>query len=86
MTRRCKDLKHMIFTKDKLLNVCQPRNVKWEKFIKNYKKAVNTLELQLDEWSTDDKDLVNEERSEKIRSERLATTNSVIKFTIRNEG
>jgi hypothetical protein len=52
--------------------------VEWKEFIKDCKKAVNTLELQSDEWSMDDENLVNEEHSKKIKSERLATTNFVI--------
>jgi hypothetical protein len=49
MTRRHKDLKHIISTKDKFLNVCQLQNVEWKEFIKNCEKAVNTSELQSDE-------------------------------------
>ena len=70
----------MIFTKDKLLVDCYPSdNVTWEEFMRDCEKAVNTPELHLDECSSDDEDLAQEERNNNKRGERVSKTNSVVK-------
>ncbi|CAB5197438.1 unnamed protein product [Rhizophagus irregularis] len=61
-------LQHMISTRDKLLTECQPRNLKWEEFIKDCIKATNTSDIHSDEWSTEDEELANKERSKNTRS------------------
>jgi hypothetical protein len=43
------------------------------------KKTVNIPELHSDEFSTDDKDLVNKEQKKNQRPEWIASTNLVIK-------
>ncbi|UZN99504.1 uncharacterized protein OCT59_000773 [Rhizophagus irregularis] len=49
MSRRRRGLQHMISTRDKLLTECQPRNLKWEEFIKDCIKATNTSDIHSDE-------------------------------------
>ncbi|GBC04949.1 hypothetical protein RclHR1_05970006 [Rhizophagus clarus] len=80
MTRRRKGLQYMIFTQDSILDDCHLENMTREVFIKDCEKAVNTAEVHSDEWSTEDKVLVNEERNDNIRSGKLISTNSVIKI------
>ncbi|PKY35545.1 hypothetical protein RhiirB3_456929, partial [Rhizophagus irregularis] len=80
MSRRRRGLQHMISTRDKLLTECQPRNLKWEEFIKDCIKATNTSDIHSDEWSTEDEELANKERSKNTRSGRLINNNSVIKI------
>lgn len=80
MGRRRRGLQHMISTKDNLLTECHPSNITWNEYMKDCEKAVNTSDLHSDEWSSDDEDLANEERSRKKRPERIIGTNSVIKI------
>ncbi|GET52377.1 hypothetical protein GLOIN_2v1772065 [Rhizophagus irregularis DAOM 181602=DAOM 197198] len=68
MFQRKRGLQHMISTRDKLLTECQPRNLKWEEFIKDCIKATNTSDIHSDEWSTEDEELANKERSKNTRS------------------
>ncbi|GET52349.1 hypothetical protein GLOIN_2v1772065 [Rhizophagus irregularis DAOM 181602=DAOM 197198] len=53
MSRRRRGLQHMISTRDKLLTECQPRNLKWEEFIKDCIKATNTSDIHSDEYNKD---------------------------------
>ena len=70
----------MISTKDKLLADCHPlSNISWEEFMKDCEEAVNTSEIHLDEWSSDDEALAQDERNNKKRAERVLNTNSIIK-------
>lgn len=80
MSQRRRGLQHMISTRDKLLTECQPRDLKWEEFIKDCIKATNTSDIHSDEWSTEDEELANKERSKNTRSGRLINNNSVIKI------
>ena len=69
----------MISIRDNLLYECHPENLTWESYMKDCEKALNTSDLHSDEWSSDDEELAKEERDKKIRSKRLASTNSIIK-------
>ncbi|GBB91280.1 hypothetical protein RclHR1_18470003 [Rhizophagus clarus] len=79
MSRRRRGLQHMISIRDNLLYECHPENLTWESYMKDCEKALNTSDLHSDEWSSDDEELAKEERDKKIRSKRLASTNSIIK-------
>lgn len=70
----------MIKTKDFVLKECQPSNVSWERYINECEKAVNTSDLQSDEYSTDDDTLATEERNNDKRLEGNRNSNSVIKI------
>jgi hypothetical protein len=70
----------MIKTKDYVLKECQPSNVSWERYINECEEAVNTTNLQSDEYSTDDEALATEERNNNKRLERNRTNDSVIKI------
>ena len=74
----------MISTKDKILYDCHPQDLPWSDYMQDCEKAINTSELHSDEWSSDDETLANEERSQKIRPERIMNTNSVIKIHDKN--
>jgi hypothetical protein len=69
----------MIYTKDKLLTDCQPRDISFEEFLKDCESAINTSELHSDERSSDDEALAQKERDDKDRPEQILNTNSVIK-------
>lgn len=83
MARRQRGLQHMISTKNKVLNTCQPPNISWDQYMLDCESAVNTSELHSDEWSTDDAGLADEERRKNQRPDNIKATNSVIK--IRNK-
>ncbi|POG73885.1 hypothetical protein GLOIN_2v1772065 [Rhizophagus irregularis DAOM 181602=DAOM 197198] len=85
MSRRRRGLQHMISTQDKLLTECQLRNLKWEEFIKDCIKMTNTSDIHSDEWSTEDEELANKERSKNTRSGRLINNNSIQKILHRSE-
>lgn len=70
----------MIYTKDKTLSECHPKDdISLAEFMQDCEKVVNTPGLHSDEWSSDDEDLAKEERDGKKRPERSLNTNSVIK-------
>ncbi|GBB87607.1 hypothetical protein RclHR1_14080004 [Rhizophagus clarus] len=70
----------MIFMQNSILDDCRTENMTREVFIKDCEKAVNTAEVHLNEWSIEDKVLINEEHNDNIRSGKLISTNSVIKI------
>lgn len=72
-------MQHMILTGDKILSDCRPSDIAQDEFMRNCELVVNTSDLHSDEWSSDDEELANKERSEKKRPKRLNETNSVIK-------
>jgi hypothetical protein len=80
MGRRRRGLQHMIATKDQLLEQCKPPNISWRRYMEHCELAVNVPDLHSDEYSTDDEQLANEERSNKKRPERITRSNSVIKI------
>ena len=67
MTRRQRELQHMISTKDNLLDSCHPADISWDRFLEDCERAINMSELHSDEWSTDDAFLADEERKNKRR-------------------
>lgn len=70
----------MIYTKDPILNDCHPSSVmSWAEFLEDCEKAVNSSELQSDEWSSSDEVLANNERDNGKRPDNILDTNSVIK-------
>ena len=74
-------MQHIISTKDKVLVNCHPLNeMDWNDFMKDCEKAVNTSELHLDEFSSDDEALAQDERNNKKRADNLLNTHSVIKI------
>ena len=79
MSQRRRGLQHIISIRDNLLYECHPENLTWESYMKDCEKALNMSDLHSDEWSSDDEELAKEERDKKIRSKRLASTNSIIK-------
>ena len=80
MGRRRRGLQHMIATSDGVLEQCRPPNISWDRYIEYCELAVNVPDLHSDEYSTDDEQLVNEERRDNKRPERITQTNSVIKI------
>jgi hypothetical protein len=72
-------VQHLISTNGTILETCRPKNLPWERYLKDCERAVNTSELQSDEFSSEDEGLANEEREGKKRPEHLAVSNSVIK-------
>ncbi|PKY31863.1 hypothetical protein RhiirB3_449681 [Rhizophagus irregularis] len=79
--RRRKELLHMVSTKDKLLTDCHPSSdISWNEFIRDCETAINTPELHLDKCSSNDEDIVQEERDHRLRPENIISTNSVIKI------
>ena len=76
MTWRQRGLQHMISTKDKLLNSYHPANILWDQFLKDCERAINMSELHLDEWSTGDAFLADEER--KTNRDQYVRLHSVV--------
>jgi hypothetical protein len=76
MGRRRRGLQHMIATTDEILESCRPKTLTRRQYLQDCERAVNTSELQSDEWSTEDEDLANNESK---RPDRLKDSNSVIK-------
>lgn len=71
----------MVSTKDKLLTDCHPSgDISWNEFIRDCETAINTPELHSDECSSNDEDLAQEERDNRLRPENIRSTNSVIKI------
>ena len=69
----------MVYTKDKLLTDCHPRDISFDDFLKDCESAINMSELHSDERSSDDEALAQKERDDKDRPEQILNTNSVIK-------
>ena len=71
----------MVSTKDKLLTDYHPSgDISCNDFIRDCETAINTPELHLDECSSNDEDIVQEERDYRLRPENILSTNSVIKI------
>lgn len=71
----------MIYTKDKLLAECHPKDhISFNQFLNDCEQAINVSELHSDEWSSNDEALANEERETKKRTEKIMDSNSVIKI------
>jgi hypothetical protein len=65
----------MTLTKDKLLTNCHPEgDISWNEFMNDCEMAINTPELHSDECSSNDEDLVQEERDHGQRPERIHYT------------
>ena len=60
---------------DKILIKCHPSNVIWDDYVEDCNLAVNTVDINSDEYSTEE-----EERSDEKRPENIYSTNSVIKI------
>jgi len=69
----------MVYTKDKLLTDCHPRDISFDDFLKDCESAINTSELHSDERLSDDEALAQKEKDDKDRPEQILNTNSVIK-------
>jgi hypothetical protein len=69
----------MVYTKDKLLNDCQPSDISFDEFLEDCERAINTPELHSNECSSDDEALAQEERVNRKRPEHILNTNSIIK-------
>ena len=82
MRRRLRGLRHMIQTKDKILIKCHPSNVTWDDYVEDCNLAVNTVDINSDEYSTEEEELARKERSDEKRPENIYSTNSVIKICI----
>ena len=80
MRRRLRGLRHMIQTKDKILIKCHPSNVTWDDYVEDCNIAVNTVDINSDEYSTEEEELARKERSDEKRPENICSTNSVIKI------
>ena len=80
MRRRLRGLRHMIQTKDKILIKCHPSNVTWDDYVEDCNLAVNTVDINSDEYSTEEEELARKERSDEKRPENIYSTNSVIKI------
>lgn len=71
----------MIYTKDKLLSECHPKDhISYNQFLNDCEQAINVSELHSDEWSSDDEALANEERETRKRIAKIMNSNSVIKI------
>jgi hypothetical protein len=70
----------MIFTKDNVLNECQPSGMDWTDYLKDCELIINSPDVHSDEWSTEDEALANNERNDNKRPDRIKETNSVIKI------
>jgi selenocysteine lyase/cysteine desulfurase len=71
----------MIQTKDKILIKCHPSNViSWDDYVEDCNLAVNTVDINSDEYSTEEEELARKERSDEKRPENIYSTNSVIKI------
>src|SRR3989442_11532389 len=57
MRRRLRGLRHMIQTKDKILIKCHPSNVTWDDYVEDCNLAVNTVDINSDEYSTEEEEL-----------------------------
>src|SRR2546421_12650328 len=80
MRHRLRGLRHMIQTKDKILIKCHSSNVTWDDYVKDCNLAVNTVNINSDEYSTEEEELARKERSNKKRLKNIYSMNSVIKI------
>jgi hypothetical protein len=69
----------MIQAKDKLLSKYHPSDIIWDDYVGHCILAVNTADINSDEYSTEEEELARKERSDKKRPENIYSTNSVIK-------
>ena len=67
MTQCQQELQHIISTKDKLLDLCHPTDISWDRFLEDCERAINMSEFHSDEWLTNDAFLADEERKNKQR-------------------
>src|SRR2546430_9911526 len=77
MRRRLRGLRHMIQTKNKILIKYHPSNVTWDDYVKDCNLAVNTIDINSDEYSTEEEELARKEKSNEKRLENIYSTNSV---------
>src|SRR5436853_4468746 len=80
MRRRLRGLRHMIQTKDKILIKCHPSNVTWDDYVEDCNLAVNTVDINSNEYSTEEEELARKERADEKKPENIYSTNSVIKI------
>ena len=55
MKRHLCGLRHMIQIKDKILIKCHPSNVTWDNYVEDCNLAVNTVDINSDEYSTEER-------------------------------
>src|SRR6185312_13882300 len=64
MRCRLRSLRYMIQTKDKILIKCHPSNVTWDDYVEDCNFAVNTVDINSDEYSTEEEKLARKKRSD----------------------
>src|SRR5256885_17129210 len=82
MRRRLRGLRHMIQTKDKILIKCHPSNVTWDDYVEDCNLAVNTVDINSDEYSTEEEELARKERSDEKRLEISIVRIQLLRFVI----
>src|SRR5436853_5382259 len=72
----------MIQTKDKILIKCHPSNVTWDDYVEDCNLAVNTVDINSDEYSTEEEELARKERSDEKRPEISIVQIQLSRFVI----